>query len=147
MSTRLTKPLLEAIAAALDSALANAPTTGSVFTDKPLGRFEPCLGYRINYADIESVRLKPFPTQNPTDLERDAICKLVKGDEWVTCGESVVAEYLAQDYVWDYQATAEHRSMSLALWRYWHDQQKERADKAEAELAQCQRARISKATA
>jgi hypothetical protein len=37
----------------------NAPTTGSVFTDKPLGRFEPCLGYRINYSAIEQVRRHP----------------------------------------------------------------------------------------
>jgi hypothetical protein len=37
----------------------NAPTTGSVFTDKPLGRFEPCLGYRISYSAIEQVRRHP----------------------------------------------------------------------------------------
>lgn len=34
----------------------DAATTGSVFTLKPLGKFEPCLGYRISYADIEEVR-------------------------------------------------------------------------------------------
>jgi hypothetical protein len=32
------------------------PTTGSVFTLTPIGRFEPCLGYRIDYTSIEAVR-------------------------------------------------------------------------------------------
>ena len=31
-------------------------TTGSVFTTKAYGRFEPQLGYRLNYKDIEDVR-------------------------------------------------------------------------------------------
>lgn len=31
-------------------------TSGDVFTTKPIGKFEPCLGYRINYRDVEGVR-------------------------------------------------------------------------------------------
>ena len=31
-------------------------TTGSVFTLKPIGKFEPCLGYRIDYSTIRDVR-------------------------------------------------------------------------------------------
>lgn len=34
----------------------NQRTTGSVFTLKPYGRFEPCLGYRLNYKDIAGHR-------------------------------------------------------------------------------------------
>lgn len=34
----------------------DAPATGSVFTSKRRGAFEPCLGFRIDYADIEQVR-------------------------------------------------------------------------------------------
>jgi hypothetical protein len=34
----------------------DSPTTGSVFTAKKYGKLEPCLGYRINYADISDVR-------------------------------------------------------------------------------------------
>ncbi|GGA45887.1 hypothetical protein GCM10011499_14540 [Pelagibacterium lentulum] len=34
----------------------NGPTTGSVFTDKPIGAFEHCLGYRLEYSKITDVR-------------------------------------------------------------------------------------------
>jgi hypothetical protein len=34
----------------------NGPTAGSVFTDKPYGIFEVCLGYRIDYAKIQKIR-------------------------------------------------------------------------------------------
>lgn len=34
--------------------------SGSVFTLKPRGRFEPCLGYRIDYSEIED-RRRPRP--------------------------------------------------------------------------------------
>jgi hypothetical protein len=34
----------------------NSPTTGSVFTTKPHGKFEPQLGYRLDYSQIEEVR-------------------------------------------------------------------------------------------
>ena len=40
----------------LSHAAAIPPITGSVFTSKPHGTFEPCLGYRIDYARIEKIR-------------------------------------------------------------------------------------------
>lgn len=38
------------------SLICGADTTGNVFTDKPYGKYEPWLGYRINVADIIDVR-------------------------------------------------------------------------------------------
>lgn len=32
---------------------------GEVFTSKPRGKFEPCLGYRIDYTEIEGHRRVP----------------------------------------------------------------------------------------
>ncbi|TPJ86989.1 MULTISPECIES: hypothetical protein [unclassified Mesorhizobium] len=34
----------------------NEPTTGDIFTTKPYGKYEPWLGYRIDYASIEQSR-------------------------------------------------------------------------------------------
>lgn len=31
-------------------------STGSIFTNKPIGKYEPWLGYRIDYAAVEDCR-------------------------------------------------------------------------------------------